>query len=88
MVPHAAPVQPAPPATFHVTAVFAVPVTVATNCCVLPNATVELLGVILSATGPPEFVGPGGLLVAFVNPAHPEMETLADRITRTSTNHS
>ena len=86
MVPHAAEVQPAP-TTFQVTAVFAVPVTVATNCCVLPNATVELVGVILRATGPP-FVGPGGPLLAFVKPAHPEMETLADRIIRTSTNHS
>jgi hypothetical protein len=55
---------------------------------VLPNATVELFGVILSATGTPEFVGLEGLLLAFAKPAHPEMEALADRITRTSTNHS
>jgi len=44
MVPHAAPLQPAPPMTCQVTAVFAVPVTVAANCCVLPTDTVALFG--------------------------------------------
>lgn len=52
MVPHAAPVQPAPPITFQVTAVFELPVTVAANCCVLPIATVALFGLTLIATWP------------------------------------
>jgi hypothetical protein len=43
MVPHAAPLQPAP-VTVQLTAIFEVPVTVAVNCCVLPTDTVALLG--------------------------------------------
>ncbi len=49
MVPHAAPLQPAPFAV-QVTAVFDVPVTAAENCCVLPSATVALLGLTCTAT--------------------------------------
>jgi hypothetical protein len=49
MVPHAAPLQPVPP-TFQVTAVFAVPLTAAENCCVLPDATVALVGFTSTAT--------------------------------------
>jgi len=44
MVPHAAPLQPAPPVMLQLTAVFELPVTVAANCCVAPAATVVLLG--------------------------------------------
>jgi hypothetical protein len=40
----------APPATLHVTAVFEVPVTDAVNCCVLPIATVTVVGAIEIAT--------------------------------------
>ena len=42
MVPHAAPLQPAPP-TLQVTAVFEVPVTVAANCWAAPAVTVIVL---------------------------------------------
>ena len=50
MVPQDAPLQPVP-VTLHVTAVFAVPVTVAVNCCVLPAGTSALEGVTFTATG-------------------------------------
>ena len=43
MVPHAAPLQPEP-LTAQVTAVFELPVTVATNSCITPGATVALPG--------------------------------------------
>jgi len=43
MVPHAPPLQPGPP-KLHVTALFALPVTVAVNCWVVPTVTVELPG--------------------------------------------
>jgi len=40
----------APPATLQVTAVFELPVTDAVNCCVLPTATVTVVGAIETAT--------------------------------------
>jgi hypothetical protein len=43
MVPHAAPLQPAP-FKFQVTAVFVLPVTDAENCCIAPVVTVLLFG--------------------------------------------
>jgi hypothetical protein len=49
MVPHAAPLHPAP-LTVHVDVVFELPVIVAANCCVLPNATVALVGFTCTAT--------------------------------------
>ena len=49
MVPHAAPLQPAP-AMLQVTDVFEVPVTVAANCCVVPSATVALFGLTFTTT--------------------------------------
>jgi|HubBroStandDraft_1064217.scaffolds.fasta_scaffold1418590_1 hypothetical protein len=88
MVPHAALLQPAPPITFHVTAVFVVPVTAAVNCCVLPSATVVLFGLTLIVTGPAEFVGSEGLLLAVVKPAHPERYRLPEMTMRKSTKHS
>jgi hypothetical protein len=85
MVPHAAPLQPAPPITFQVTAVLAVPVIVTANCCVLPSATVALFGLNFIAMWPAEFVG---LLMAFVKPAHPEGMKLPNRTTKRSSNNS
>jgi len=85
MVPHAAPLQPAP-LTLHFTAVFEVPVSVTWNCWVLPAATVVLTGLTLITTGPAEFVGSEGLLLALVKPAHPERLRLPERTTRRSTN--
>jgi|SRR5580692_9917519 hypothetical protein len=49
MVPHAAPLHPEP-LTVQFTAAFELPVTVGANCCVLPNATVALLGLTCTAT--------------------------------------
>jgi hypothetical protein len=43
MVPHAAPLQPAP-LTAQVTLVFELPVTVGVNCCVAPAETVVVFG--------------------------------------------
>jgi hypothetical protein len=43
MVPHVAPLHPAP-LTLQVTAALEVPVTVATNCWVAPTVTVALVG--------------------------------------------
>lgn len=88
MVPHAAALQLAPPTTFQVTAVLAVPVTAAENCCALPNATVALLGVTVIATGPAELVGSEGFLVGLVKPAHPARERLPSRNARRSPNAS
>jgi hypothetical protein len=50
MVPHAAPLQPAPE-TLHVTAVFAVPVTFAVNTCLAPVTTFAELGDTETAIG-------------------------------------
>jgi hypothetical protein len=49
MVPHAAPLHPAP-LTVQVTDVFELPLTVGANCCVLPSATVALVGFTCTAT--------------------------------------
>ena len=49
-VPHADWLQPLP-CTLHVTAVLFVPVTVAWNCCVVPNVTKALLGVTVTTIG-------------------------------------
>src|SRR5579859_2482437 len=49
MVPHAAPLQPAP-LILQVTAVLELPVTVAAHCCVVPTASVALFGLICTAT--------------------------------------
>jgi len=75
MVPHAAPLQPAP-AMLQVTDVFEVPVTVAANCCVVPSATVALFGLTFTTTWPRGGVGLPGLLLTFVKPAHPERESI------------
>jgi hypothetical protein len=80
MVPHAAPPQPAP-ATLHVTDVFEAPVTVTVNCCVVPSATVALVGLTFTATGPGGFVGLLELLLGFVKPAHPERARTSNRTT-------
>jgi hypothetical protein len=77
MVPHAAPLQPAP-LTLHVTAVFEVPVTVAANCWVVPSDTVALLGLTFITREPADFAGP----VEFVKPAHPEKDKPPNRTTR------
>jgi len=50
MVPQAPPLQPAPE-TDHVTAEFAVPVTVAVNCCCVPVVTLTVAGDTETATG-------------------------------------
>ena len=64
MVPHAAPLQPAP-LIAQVTATFEVPVTVAANCCVLPTDTVALFGFSCTATSAaPETFRVAALLVA------------------------
>ena len=52
MVPHAAPLQPAP-LILQVTAAFELPVTVAVNCWFAPAVTVVLLGDIAIATPVP-----------------------------------
>ena len=70
MVPHAAPLQPAP-LTLQVTAKFEVPVTVAANCCVIPTAAVALFGLTFITTAPAEFVGLVELLFGLVRAAHP-----------------
>jgi hypothetical protein len=49
MVPHAAPLQPAPK-TLQVTAVFELPETVVVNCSVAPSDTVALLGLTCTTT--------------------------------------
>ena len=48
-IPHVAPLQPDPD-TLQVTAVFAVPVTDASNCCVPPAGSVSSGGVTLTTT--------------------------------------
>jgi hypothetical protein len=48
MLPHVAPLQPAPE-ILQVTAVFAVPVTVAVNCCWLPTTSFAIVGEIETA---------------------------------------
>ena len=50
IVPHAAPVQPAPE-TLQDTAVFVVPATVAVNCCLAPVTSVTGVGLTPTATG-------------------------------------
>ena len=50
IVPHAAPLQPAPE-TLQVTAVFVVPVTVAVNCCEAAVATFVEVGETETTTG-------------------------------------
>jgi len=65
MVPHAPPLQPCP-LKLQVTALFALPVTVAVNCWLDPTVTVELLGDTEIATpAPAETIRVAGLLVAF-----------------------
>jgi hypothetical protein len=41
---------PTTPATLHCTVVFAVPVTLATNCCVMPDVTFMFVGATLTCT--------------------------------------
>ncbi|HLK05298.1 MAG TPA: hypothetical protein VKT53_12730 [Candidatus Acidoferrum sp.] len=54
----------------HVTAVFAVPVTVAVNCCVLPVCTLGIGGVTDTTIG-------GGVMVVPPGPAQPAANTAA-----------
>lgn len=81
IVPHVAPVQPAP-LTVQVTAVFEVPVKVPTNCWVFPTITVALFGltVIVTSSVPllAEAAPPPG------KPAHPDCVSDANRSVRKS----
>lgn len=64
MVPHVAPLHPAP-LTLQVTAALEVPVTVAVNCWIPPTATVALVGdTAITAPVVPETFRVAALLVA------------------------